>query len=192
MRACHTSAAGIKDLLNPFPSSQSRAEFPTPISLTSSTVALYSESNTEEDSANSRQIAARTEDTGDRLSMKEVVVEVTSSKDHDSVPAAGPVPETDFTQLYRNGHIPFEFEKNSKDEVGGEGDSEVEGERDSNIAVGADAEIDREGREGLGEDRGYVAGVRERPAGPLTADSFYLDMFKTMCDSVSIGTCCVC
>jgi hypothetical protein len=187
VRACHTSAAGIKDLLNPFPSSQSRAEFPTPISLTSSTVALYSESNTEEDSANSRQIAARTEDTGDRLSMKEVVVEVTSSKDHDSVPAVGPVPETDFTQLYRNGHIPFEFEKNSKDEVG-----EVEGERNPNIAVGADAEIDREGREGLGEGRGYIAGVRERPAGPLTADSFYLDMFKTMCDSVSIGTCCVC
>jgi hypothetical protein len=188
VNACHTSAAGIKELLNPFPSSHSRAEFPPPISLTSSSVTLSRESTIEGESAKEKEAVVRTAENNDTISMKEV--EVTSVKDQDS--AADTMPEIDFMQQYRNGHIPFEFEKNEtvkgEGEGDGEGESEVESEINSNIAAYTDTDTDGNmGREGVEKGRGYVAGVRERPIGPLTADSFYLDMFKTMCDSVNIG-----
>ena len=200
MRSCHTSAAGIKELLNPFPVSLSRAEFPGSISLTSSATALFNENdvaaiNGKENEGVLETKTVEKNEQEEATEEAEVEVEVGSIKDPES---ELDMPEIDIKQQYRNGHIPFEFEKNQKgvvDEGGRDEEGEGEGEdgMDHNIAVGAGVDIGRESRDDRGGEvvREFVAGLRERAAGPLTADSFYLDMFKTMCDSVDIGTCCL-
>ena len=79
------------------------------------------------------------------------------------------------------GHIPFEFEKNSSSDTKNNEDSSFHGFCDTDLKPSYFME-------GEGGEE-----VMDVPYCALTARSYFLDMMRTMSESLSIGVCvCVC